>query len=47
MWRMPYVTVSYIAVQGARKAGMKGVGKPEKAQKIWNRFSELKGQTGR
>lgn len=47
MWRMPYVTVSYIVVQGARKAGTKGIGKPEKASKIWKRFSALKGQTGK
>lgn len=41
MWELPFVTVSYYVVQAMRKAGVKGIGRPEKSQKLWRRFYEL------
>ncbi len=41
LWEMPWPMVSYYVVQAARQAGIKGIGRRDKSDKLWKRFKEL------
>ena len=39
-WDLPMVTVSYLLVQSARRAGVKGISRSRDDAALWKRFLE-------
>ena len=40
-WNIPLVTVSYLLVQAARRAGVKGISRSRNDAALWKRFAQL------
>lgn len=44
LWGMPLCQVGFLVMQERRMAGVKGIGRPEKSQKLWAAFKKQRSE---
>lgn len=44
LWETPYCMLGFLVMQERRMAGVKGIGRPEKSQKLWDEWKKLRSE---
>jgi hypothetical protein len=42
LWELPYCLLGFLVMQERRAAGVKGIGRPEKSEKLWRAWKALR-----
>lgn len=44
LWEIPYCMLGFLVMQERRAAGVKGIGRPEKSDKLWTAWKKMQSE---
>lgn len=44
LWETPYCMLGFLVMQERRAAGIKGIGRPEKSEKLWDAWKKMRSE---